>query len=72
MMSQNVKSENIPVVVLKLAFLGSAKDMTSNSKHIELIPYTESIKGNAYNPVFDNPRTMNLNVTQPTFAFLLI
>ena len=35
-------------------------------------PYTEEHKGNAYNPVFENPKTMGLKVSNLKLAFLFI
>lgn len=37
-----------------------------------MLPYTEVIRNNAYNPVFENPKTLVLTIERREYAFLLI
>ena len=46
--------------------------MESNQKYVQMMPFTEIIKNNAYNPVFENPQTMKLEIKDIQKAFLLI
>ena len=64
MIRQYEFSEDIPMVMVRLGFLGSLVDIFANEQHLEMMPFTEEYKGNAYNPIFENPRTLALRVSQ--------
>lgn len=54
-----------------MQFLGCAFDMFQNEMFTKMDGYTEVVKGNAYNPIFQNAKIMQLKITKPEFAFIL-
>lgn len=62
----------IPDVQVKMSFLGCAYDMFQNQSYMKMQSFTEKVKDNAYNPVFEKARVMHLKVTKPHFAFVLL
>jgi hypothetical protein len=55
-----------------MSFLGCAYDMFQNQSYMKMQYFTEKVKDNAYNPVFEQARVMHLKVTKPHFAFVLL
>lgn len=72
MLSPLVETGSIPEVQVKMSFLGCAYDMFQNQAHIKMEAFTERVKDNAYNPVFEGARVMQLRIAKPEFAFLLL
>ena len=55
-----------------MSFLGFNEDMNGNSKHTVHEAYTYTISNNAFNPVFQNCKHMDLVVHFPEGAFVLV
>jgi hypothetical protein len=72
MVSQEEQAEEIPVVMVLMGFLGCQVDMENNGHFTEMLPYSEEIWDNAYNPVFENPKTMTLRVSNRELGFVLL
>lgn len=52
--------------------MGASADMKLNPKQKKMKAYTEVVEGNAFNPVFKEPKNMTIRSLHPESSFIII
>ena len=55
-----------------MCLYGESTDTKLNSKIKKLKPFTEVIEGNAFNPIFKDPKNMTVRCKNPESSFVII
>ena len=55
-----------------MCLIGESIDMELNPKLKKMKAYTETIEGNAYNPIFKSPKVMTVKSKCPQTSFVIM
>lgn len=66
------KRNQVPNCQVRMKFFGLSKDLKKNVEEIVWKNYTEIVKLNAYNPIYESPKTIIVRYSHPDLCFVVL